>query len=129
MWRPRFSGGESDFYDESGDSLERDDDDGYLGKDTCAVETSDPGLCEDGEIVFGRGVGGLGSRAEGLELLMTIRVADDLGNQPWELSNGHVSGETAEVDPVGTISGKIDDGGICLINFNKKGDICHAYRG
>jgi len=51
-----------------------------------------PGLCENGEIVFGRGVGCLGSRAEGLELLMTIRAADDLGNQPWELSNGHVFG-------------------------------------
>ena len=61
-----------------------------LCEDTGAEDAADLGFCQDAEILLGRGVGSLGSRAQSLELLMSVGTADDFGDQSWELLDGHV---------------------------------------
>jgi len=52
---------QSNLYDETGNSLEQDNDDCHLGKDPGVFYTPDFGFSEDGEVVFCRGIGPLSS--------------------------------------------------------------------
>ncbi len=52
---------QSDLDDETGDSLEQDNDDGHLRKDPGVFHTPDFGFSEDGEVVFCRGISPLSS--------------------------------------------------------------------
>lgn len=71
---------DGDLDDEAGDPLEQDDDHGHLSEDCCAVKAADLGFVEDGEILLGRGVGSLGSGAEALSEVKSIRSAE---NAAW----------------------------------------------
>ena len=58
------------------------------------------GFMKDTEILFGRGIGSLGSGTKGFDFLMAGCSPDDLGDEPGEFVDGHVLGESVVVDPV-----------------------------
>ncbi len=107
-----FSEAVCDIDDERGDSFEQDDDHGYLGEDAGTRKAADFGVCKDGEVVLGRSVGPLGGRPKALELLMTVRSPDNLGNEPGELPDRHMLGEAVVVDPVGAVFREVQELGI-----------------
>ena len=89
--------------DKEGDLFEQNNDDGHLGEDSCAGKASNFWFCEDTEVLLGRGVGPLGSGSKGLELLVALGSADDLGDEPGVGLDRHVFCEAVVVDPVRAI--------------------------
>ena len=99
----KFPEAESGLDDEGSYLFEQYDNDGHLSEDGCAVKAADLGFVEDGEVFLGRGVGSLGSGPKGLELLVALGSADDLGDEPGVGLDRHVFCEAVVVDPVRAI--------------------------
>lgn len=64
---------------------------------------------EDEEIFLGGGVGSVGGGAEGFELMMAVCSPGDLDDQPGEVADRHMTGESVVVDPVFAVIGVLSD--------------------
>lgn len=91
--------------DKEGDFFEQYNNDGHLCENAGPLEASHSWFSKDTEVFLGRGVGPLGSGSKGLELVMSVCSADDLGDEPGEVLHRHVPCEAMIVDPVGTVPG------------------------
>ena len=75
-------------------------------------DSPDFGFVEDAEIFLGGRVGSFGSGTEGLDLLISIRPAQDFADEPGKITDGHMAGVAVIADPVPTGFGVRDDVGV-----------------
>jgi len=92
-----------DLDNEAGNPLEQDDNHSNLGNDPGIIDSPDLWLAKNTEISLCRGVGPLGSRTNGFQLLMPICPSDDLSKEPRELLDGYMLREPMIVHPVRAI--------------------------
>ena len=92
--------------DKEGDLFEQYNDDGHLCENAGPLEASNFWFCEDTEVFLGRGISSLGSGTEGLELMIALGSADDLGDESGMGFHRHVFDKAVVVDPVRTIPGE-----------------------
>ena len=100
---------QSDLHDETSNPLEQNDNNRNLGDDPGIMDSPDLWLAKNAEISLCRGIGPLGSRTNGFQLLIPIRPPDDLGNETRELLDGDMLRESVIVDPVRTICCIVDE--------------------
>ena len=75
-------------------------------------DSPDFGFAEDAEIFLCGRVGSFGSGTEGLDLLISIRPAQDFADEPGKITDGHMAGVAVIADPVPTGFGVRDDVGV-----------------
>ena len=92
-----------DLNDETSNPLEQNDNNRDLGDDPGIMNSPDLWLAKNTEISLCRGIGPLGSRTNGFQLLMPVRSPDDLGDETRELLDGDMLREPMIVDPVRAI--------------------------
>ena len=92
-----------DLDNEASNPLEQDDNNGNLGDDTGITDTPDFGLTKNTEIGLCGGIGSLGGRPDGFQLLIPVCAPDDLGKETREFLDGYMLGKPVIIDPVRAI--------------------------